>query len=188
MPFFHSPFGFFIELIIVHAFEYILFDGDHHIILQFFFQFLLFKFLLLFQLLLLLPSLLDSLDILLILLLEVFIGLGKLALCYFDQRLKLLGRVASDQLFAIIALGPDLGFLFFRAIEVDLAFYVIIAEVLFELVDPFLLLLLLQFLRLPFGLIGLVQRLQEDKIPLLVVLLLGRALLDFLLLLAGDPE
>lgn len=50
----------------------------------------------------------------------------------------------------------------------------VVPQVFLELADPFFLLLSLELLVLALGFVGLVQRLQEDQVPLLVVLLLRR--------------
>jgi hypothetical protein len=93
---FYSSFCLFVELVIINAIQYILFYGNHHIIFQFFLQFLSFKPLLLFLLLLLLPPFLYFLDVFLIFFLEILISFRELALCYLHQWLKFFSRVASN--------------------------------------------------------------------------------------------
>lgn len=98
-----SPLCLFIELVIIHSIHYILLDRHKHKIFQLLLQFLFLHAFFLLDLFLLLPFLLDLLEVFLIFLLEVFVGLGQLIFCNFNQRLKLLSRVTSHHLFSIVA-------------------------------------------------------------------------------------
>lgn len=103
LPFLRSPLRLLIELIIIHSIKYILLDRHKHEIFQFLLQFLFFHAFFLLDLFFILPFLLDLLEVFLIFLLEVFVGLGQLIFCNFNQRLKFLSRVTSDHLLTIIA-------------------------------------------------------------------------------------
>ena len=81
----HSPLCFFLQFLVIHTIHNIFFYRHHNVFFQFFLQSFFFQFLLLFLLLLFCFSFLYLLDILIVLSLKIFVGLGKLVFLNLDQ-------------------------------------------------------------------------------------------------------